>query len=598
MIIIKKLKWDNCFSYGKDNEINLEHSPLTQLVGINGHGKSSIPLILEEALYNKNSKNIKKAAIANRFINEPYYIYIELEVDNIAYEISIERKATLKVKLLKEGEDISSHTATNTFKNIESIIGLDYKTFSQLIYQNTNSSLQFLTATDTTRKKFLISLLNLDIYVNLFEVFKKAVKELDTEIAVVKSSCDTINNWLIKNKLSSTEEMEILEVPEDPSDLQDKIMDISTDLSNIKSTNKKISQNNEYIRLLSDIPIEELSVVPENPKEWSDLIAKKGGYESEVRAAKALINKMSGLGSTCPTCLQTIKEDKILSIVEEQENLIKEASDHINKIETEVLKRKEIKVAFDTHRKLVKEFESLNSLIDKDLSSSTLDAKELQLQIDSLKNQINRINEEIRKAITHNTEATSYNTKITVILQQTDEFKEELSRKEKELDKLLETSSHLNILKKTFSTNGLLAYKIENLVKDLEDLVNTYLIELSDGRFQLNFSVTNDKLNVIITDNGLDIDILALSSGELTRVNAATLLALRKLMSSLSKSKINVLFLDEVINALDIEGREKLIEILLKEEGLNTFLVSHGWTHPLLDKIQIIKENNISRLEE
>ena len=215
-----------------------------------------------------------------------------------------------------------------------------------------------------------------------------------------------------------------------------------------------------------------------------------------------------------------------------------------------------------------------------------------------MKNQINRINEEIRKAITHNTEATSYNTKITVILQQTDEFKEELSRKEKELDKLLETSSHLNILKKTFSTNGLLAYKIENLVKDLEDLVNTYLIELSDGRFQLNFSVTNDKLNVIITDNGLDIDILALSSGELTRVNAATLLALRKLMSSLSKSKINVLFLDEVINALDIEGREKLIEILLKEEGLNTFLVSHGWTHPLLDKIQIIKENNISRLEE
>ena len=38
------------------------------------------------------------------------------------------------------------------------------------------------------------------------------------------------------------------------------------------------------------------------------------------------------------------------------------------------------------------------------------------------------------------------------------------------------------------------------------------------------------------------------------------------------------------------------VEILLGEE-LNTYLVSHGWTHPLLEKIEVIKEDNISRLE-
>ena len=68
-------------------------------------------------------------------------------------------------------------------------------------------------------------------------------------------------------------------------------------------------------------------------------------------------------------------------------------------------------------------------------------------------------------------------------------------------------------------------------------------------------------------------------------------------MSSISKSRINVLFLDEVINVLDEAGREKLVELLLQEENLNTYVVSHGWTHPLLEKIEVIKENNISRLE-
>ena len=112
----------------------------------------------------------------------------------------------------------------------------------------------------------------------------------------------------------------------------------------------------------------------------------------------------------------------------------------------------------------------------------------------------------------------------------------------------------------------------------------------------LEFVVSNDKLNVQITDAGSIIDILALSSGELARVNTATLLAIRQLMSSISKSRINVLFLDEVINVLDETGRERMVEVLLRED-LNTYIVSHGWTHPLLEKIEVVKDGNVSVLE-
>jgi DNA repair exonuclease SbcCD ATPase subunit len=102
---------------------------------------------------------------------------------------------------------------------------------------------------------------------------------------------------------------------------------------------------------------------------------------------------------------------------------------------------------------------------------------------------------------------------------------------------------------------------------------------------------------VVIIDNGTEIDILALSSGERARVNTATLLAIRKLMQTLSSVRINILILDETIDNLDIDGKEKLVEVLLKEEHLNTILVSHGYSHPLIEKVSVIKENNISRIE-
>ena len=68
MIIFKELRWSNAFSYGANNRISFNQDQITQLVGKNGHGKSSIALILEEVLYNKNSKNIKKSDILNRYV--------------------------------------------------------------------------------------------------------------------------------------------------------------------------------------------------------------------------------------------------------------------------------------------------------------------------------------------------------------------------------------------------------------------------------------------------------------------------------------------------------------------------------------------------
>ena len=596
MIILKKLQWDNCFSYGKNNTLHLNDSNLTQLVGTNGQGKSSIPLIIEEVLFNKNSKGIKKQEIQNRFVNQGYWINLTFSVDDNEYEIDVSRKASIKCKLYENGVDISSHTATNTYKTVQDLLGLDFKTFTQLVYQNTNTSLQFLTATDTNRKKFLIDLLKLDEYVEFFEIFKEASREISLDINTLNSKCDTIVKWLNENKLETINVLPIKNLPKISKKDEEDLQSLRTDFEKISEKNKKIIDNNFNLDELKEL---ETSEYLSYQGEQIDLGAKQqklGTIRAELSAAQAHLDKISELEGVCPTCEQEIDWNQMEEIRMGYVSTITRGVDIEEDIEEEIEK-------IEAHNKKItirdvqrRNFEELMRTVDKSLPSQILDGDEISSQIDEIASRISSVKQEIESVAEENMRAERHNTRLSVIQEQTDEFEKELEEIVAALGEVEEKSTHLEILKKAFSTNGLLAYKIENLVKDLEELTNEYLAELSDGRFSLEFVVTNDKLNVEITDNGNIVDILALSSGELTRVNTATLLAIRKLMSSISSSKINTLFLDEVINVLDEQGREKLVEILLGET-LNTYIVSHGWTHPLLSKIEVIKEDNISRLE-
>ena len=597
MITLKQLKWSNCFSYGADNELFLDENTVTQIIGTNGMGKSSIPLIIEEVLYNKNSKGIKKADIPNRYINDGYSIFLSFEKDNNEYSISVNRKSSIKVVLTKNGEDISSHTATNTYKSIQEIVGIDFKTFSQLVYQNTNASLQFLTATDSNRKKFLIDLLHLDEYVQLFEIFKEASKESSGKIIAIASEISTIEKWLDSNNLEGAELLQLLNFEIDTEDDEKQLRSLSVELENISEKNKKIVRNNHYKEMLSKINLDEVNNIEISEKESYDEQQREvGQLDAAMKASKRMLEKLEKLGDVCPTCEQEIDPEFKNNLISEEVALL--ASMDIRKRTNEkVISRiKSNNDLFDKKQKTQKEWEELFRNIDRSLPSEVINKEELQDKVDSVSKKLTAAKEKLADIARKNEEITRNNTRIEIIQAQTDGFIKKLEAAKEILSQQKTLDSNLEILKKAFITNGLLPYKNENLVKELEELTNTYLAELSDGRFTLEFVVSNDKLNVQITDNENIVDILALSSGELARVNTATLIAIRKLMSSISKSRINILFLDEVINVLDDSGREKMVEVLL-EEDLNTYVVSHGWTHPLLEKIEVVKKGNVSKLE-
>ena len=601
MITLKKLQWDNCFSYGSNNSIDLNDTTVTQLLGKNGAGKSSIPLILEEVLFNKNSKGIKKAEIQNREYNKGYNIFLDFSVENEKYRVEVRRsRGTIKVKLFQGKEDISSHTATNTYKTLEGILGLDFKTFSQLVYQSTNASLQFLTTTDANRKKFLVDLFGVEEYGKYYEVFREVSKEINTKLTAFSAKSDTILKWLEDNKLETTNILPELNLPKISEEDETQLRSLRLDFENISEKNKKIRENNTYKELLSKISPTDFTLVGEEEEgiqETEDLTLFLGRARLKIDEAAQELKHLDKLDKECPTCHQEVDRTVIQSLRSQSQLKSQNAESEAKSLEQDIARRKGLNLIIRNKQKMQRDFEELFTRVNNSLSSQVLDANELNSSISELKLKISRAREELQEVINENSKRQKHNTRIQVILEQTEEFERELEKITEGLSEQEKISTNLEVLKKAFSTNGLIAYKLENLVKEFEDLTNEYLAELSDGRFNINFVVENDKLNVSLSDNGNTVDILALSSGELARVNTATLISIRKLMSSISKSRINVLFLDEVINVLDETGREKLVEVLLTEEGLNTYIVSHGWTHPLLEKVEVIKESKISRLE-
>lgn len=600
MITLKHLKWDNCFSYGEGNELALNDTTVTQILGTNGVGKSSIPLIIEEALFNKNSKGVKKSEIPNRYGNGKYRIELDFSIEDNEYKVIVSRGNTVRVTLSCNGEDISSHTATNTFKTIQELIGIDFRTFSQLVYQNTNASLQFLTATDSNRKKFLIDLLHLNEYVELFELFKNLTNDQNTELTKIQSKFDTIESWLSENILEDTTILPLKEIEIQTEKEEKRLSELSTEIKNITQKNSKIVKNNSLIEQLEQLDKQKAEHMYEGEKlDVQKFEFKRHELAMEERQLMNEVKKWESQTTECYACGQPLPDTVDYS------ERIEKHNQKIAEVRDQVYNQDEILKDMREHNRKVELYKTLENkwldtyrLIDKSLSKVTLDPEDLRDQVNFIQKQLTEKQNAITRITKENEAIAERNSKIKVILEQKDKFQAQLDEVKNVLDSLKVQVSHLEVLKKAFSTNGLLAYKIENLVVELEEVANKYLADLSDGRFTLGFLVEKDKLNVEITDNGKQVDILALSSGELARVNTATLIAIRKLMSSISKSKINILFLDEVINVLDEQGRERLVEILVQEQELNTYIVSHQWSHPLLEKLSIVKEDNISHIEK
>ena len=605
-ITLSNLQFSNMFSYGKENSLDLNRSRITQLTAPNGSGKSSIAMIIQEILFNKNIKGIKKTDILNRWTKDKQWTgSIEFDIDGASYSVAVQRSgASTKVQLLKCGIDISDHKVLDTYKKIQELLGINFEIFSQLTYQSSVDLLEFLKATDTNRKKFLINLFNLEKYIMIGDKIKVQAQSLDKEFSIQKGELKSVEDFL--NSTVVPEKKTFAKVVEVDPTIQQRIGVLEQEVKNYKQTCMKIDKNNMYKDEIAQLTFhsgmrkpEEFQFYDEYQTLKSDLIVLKSQMEADEKSLDEI-----DLTDICPSCGQQMDVSHLQKLKEELKEKNKKDHETYNNAmvkasawSSEITAYNNELRIYNDNQNTIKKFEQLSQLFDKSIPVDYPNIDQINAELDNLKStylkQITKAEEDNR----YNESIAAHNAKVDALTEQKNEF---LIRQKSLKDSILSKSNKinsLNILKKAFSTSGIVAFKLENLTKELEVSINYYLSLLSDGQFQVEFTLDKEKLNISVINNGISTPIETVSGGEFSRIQTSILLAIRSLLSKLGGSSINLLFLDEITGVLDDEGKDKLIEVLQNENDLNVFLISHDFTHPLIDKISIVKNDNISSIQ-
>ena len=596
------------FSYGKkENVIEFNKNKITQLTAPNGSGKSSIALILQEVLFNKNIKGIKKADILNRWSNlKEWKASLEFNIDHTNYIIKVGRSGAKSiVELIANGKDLSEHKVLDTYKKVQELLNLDFSIFSQLTYQSSIDLLEFLKATDTNRKKFLINLFNLEKYIKIGEAIKIVSNNENKKLTLLQGELNGIDSFLKDTDISET--IEFIDIPKSDENLIKKLALLEKEVEEYTETCKKIDKNNFSIEERNGLTFDMSMKVPEtDPNMFSDLeevnqeVTKTKLHKQNIERSLTSID----MSDTCYACGQTIDNSQskqlhkdlnndLCNTVIRIEGLLEEldyAKEHVNSYQYAVEK-------YNNNQKTIEKFEQLTQMIDKSLSTIHPNYDQLQKDLFNTNKKVNDNQIKIQDATEHNQKVGIHNAKVAALVEQKEDFLSRQTVIKNDILSLSNKLSNLNVLKKAFSTSGIVAFKLENLTKELETTINYYLSLLSDGQFQVSFRLDKEKLNIIVSNNGIDTPIETVSGGEFSRIQTSILLAIRSLLAKLGGSSVNLLFLDEITGVLDDEGKEKLIEVLSEEKDLNVFLISHDFTHPLIDKISIVKENNISMIQ-
>lgn len=594
MINILSLSFSNMLSFGPNNSISFNERVI-QLDGKNGAGKSSIPTILEELFYNKNSRGLKKSTLLNRYCgSKSYSASSEFTCGDDVYVISKVVTSTANVKLTKNGKDISGHTATQTYAELEKILGVDFTTFSKLVYQSMASSLDFLSATDANRKKFLVSLLGLEKYGEIQEVIKIEASDQKSVLAAASSKHDYIIKAIAG--FTASARLEPVNVPESrEEDLVTKISTLENSKLTIDKQATEIQANNRAKAKLAEL--NSAIAVAAQPQLQTDQSASayKTKHSNQVTLVNAKIAEQKRIleaKTHCPTCGTAYATD-LTHRTKELDRLAKEIEELKSPLEN-IKQLYESAKALEALQALEKERDSIQ--VDNLLPDTPPTTASINAEIATLRKELEANRAAVKSAIDHNNKVSVHNAKVDAQEEQFKQLQTDQISSFEALETARVRNARLQVLNDAFGTKGLVTYKIENMVKVFESLINDYLQVLSDGRFALEFIIEDAKLALKLYDNSSEIEIAQLSSGEFNRVNTATLLAVRKMMSAISKVNINLLFLDEVVSVLDKDGKDTLIEVLLRESGLNSVVVSHGYTHPLAAKIRVVKKNNLSEL--
>jgi DNA repair exonuclease SbcCD ATPase subunit len=569
MIIFNTIRWKNFLSTGNQfTEIKLDRSPNTLVVGENGGGKSTMLDALCFSLFGKPFRNINKPQLVNSINKKQLLVEVEFQSGRKTYKIVRGIKPGL-FEIYVDGELLNQDAAARDYQKYleESILKLNYKSFTQIVILGSASFTPFMQLPSGTRREIIEDLLDIQIFTTMnvvlrdkLNVLKDQIQDADGKLEVLKQKASIQKEYV--DTLEANREKRVDEI-----------------LERIGAGEGKISS---LTNLANDVAGQKVSI-EEAQKNLGDLATKQKKLDSfKTKFSTQLRDLQKEVAfyeetDECPTCQQGIAHDHKETIVSSRQEKIQELSSGMEKLQEEFTKLEEL---IAENEVLSEQISGLNAEIiahNNEIIVQQRLIQALNLELADITSKTGDIDTEKNKLKTY--------------------AKEVLGQNE-EKAKLNEEKHYMDAVSTLLKDTGIKTKIIRQYLPVINKLVNKYLQSMD---FFVQFTLDEKFDETIKSRHRDDFSYASFSEGEKQRIDLALLFTWRTIAKMKNSVATNLLILDEVFDSsLDNNGTDYVMSLLdTLGEDTNVFVISHKGDQ-LFDKfrslIKFEKKNNYSEM--
>lgn len=520
---LKKISWKNFKSYSNAmTELVFNNNPsLNLIVGTNGTGKSSIADCIIYALYGKID-GTNNGDIPNR-INKNFYVKIELDCNG--HEIIVERGLAPSLFTVTIDGSVVDTAGKNNVQTMleENYYKIPYSVFKNTLILSINDFKSLIDLNPSDKRNIIDKIFGFTEYNLIMKLIKEDIKILDSSVSSNEGSLKTATVSIEKYEQQLNELKNNGVTQEEIDELVEKI----NEAKKLKATNEENIKKLDEIRKKLD---------KQSTEKNMDIRDLKRKIEDNKKKIKLIDLKK------CPTCGSSLDTDEFHKererlVIENEfcENAIRELTSIVDDISNKIR-------AVDSKR---------NVFVDANNKSKLMDlASDLKYKISLRKNNsqpLLNLKESLDKQII-----------------QLNEEKELLSKKKMVYDCVMQI----------LGDGGIKEYIASKYIPTINQIISEMMEFMG-----INYNVVFDKtFKATITSNGYNVTYNSLSTGEKKRIDFATVVSFIKLLK-LQLGEMNLLFLDEMLASIDINGVADMMTILKDlsvELNMNIFLIHHA----------------------
>ena len=556
MITFQKIRYKNFLSSGNQfTEIDFQQHHTNLIIGTNGAGKSTMLDALTFVLFNKPFRKINKPQLANATNERDCLVEIEFSVNSRDYLVRRGIKPNIfdiEVNgnpLHKEADDRANQRILE-----ESILKVNYKSFTQIVILGSSTFVPFMQLTTTNRREVIEDLLDIRIFSAMNNLIKDSIRTRKEQIKSLDIKKDNF-----KDKMEMQQEF--------INELE------SRGNANIKSNTDKITKLDSEV----EVDMRDNAVIEEDihkfTKEQEDVtgarekLSKLNNLKGKISQKVATITKEHKFfteNTVCPTCTQDIEEEFRVNRIGDVQNKAKELKEGYEELENTIKFEQEREHQFNS---LSKEITKLTHGISQNNTRISLN----QRQIRDLEHEIQTITSNLQNRNTEN--------------EKLEQFKDNLQKTIEYLSDKKQEIVHYDFAYSLLKDDGVKTKIIKKYLPFINQQVNRYL-QMMD--FYINFKLDEEFGETIESPIHENFSYSSFSEGEKMRVDLALLFTWREVARLKNSVNTNLLIMDEVFDSsLDGFGTEeflKIIRYVIKDA--NIFVISHK--SDLHDKFQSV----------